>query len=229
MHHGYLSSHLLRVVFWTNSNTHNYWQVISLFPIATIHCKKKQHIGYNLATEWLPWLRTDCIKRSKGQLPSSSTTTIHWQHPWGNHLLSLQAWKLLTATLKCICNCNLTESCQCIVVLRWTEQLLLGLPYPISLQYQSKHSHNHCLFSLSATRVTRVVKRISWSVSSSNQQRWILMSSSGCLACVSNSVIACRAAFTTKLEGFFRRLLQRTWRLLSKVLWSLSCSGDSAK
>ena len=125
MHHGYLSSHLLRVVFWTNSNTHNYWQVISLFPIATIHCKKKQHIGYNLATEWLPWLRTDCIKRSKGQLPSSSTTTIHWQHPWGNHLLSLQAWKLLTATLKCICNCNLTESCQCIVVLRWTDSCLL--------------------------------------------------------------------------------------------------------
>ena len=32
------------------------------------------------------------------------------------------------------------------------------------------------------------------------------MSSSGCLECVSNSVIACRAAFTTKLEGFFREL-----------------------
>ena len=30
------------------------------------------------------------------------------------------------------------EGCQCIVVVRWTGQLPFGLPYRISLQYQSK-------------------------------------------------------------------------------------------
>jgi len=48
-----------------------------------------------------------------------------------------KSMQFLTATLKCICNDPLTESCQCIVVVRWTGQLPLGLPYPITLQYKS--------------------------------------------------------------------------------------------
>ena len=48
----------------------------------------------------------------------------------------------------------LYESCQCNMVVRWTGQLPLGLPYAISLQYQKQTSHYHCLSSFSATMVT---------------------------------------------------------------------------
>ena len=40
---------------------------------------------------------------------------------------------------------NEAKGFQCIVAVRWTGQLPLGLPYAISLQYQKQTSHNHCL------------------------------------------------------------------------------------
>ena len=81
-----------------------------------IHCKNKLAVS---TTEWLPWLRTNwrdggyerfalvletnCKRKLKGQLPSSSynhntlkTLIIFVVHSPG--------YKFLTATLKCICN-----------------------------------------------------------------------------------------------------------------------------
>ena len=62
--------------------------------------------------------------------------------------------KNLTTALKCICIDSFTGVLRVVVVVIWTEQLHLGLPYAISTPCKSKTSHNHCLSSLSATRVT---------------------------------------------------------------------------
>ena len=55
-----------------------------------------------------------------------------------------------TAACKCICNDSFTDvmwiECQCIVV-------VLG-SCPLSLQYQKRTSHYHCLFSLYVIMVT---------------------------------------------------------------------------
>ena len=50
----------------------------------------------------------------------------------------LVTWRFLTATLKCICYESFTEGCWCIVVVRWTGQLPIELPYANSLPYLSK-------------------------------------------------------------------------------------------
>ena len=50
---------------------------------------------------------------------------------------------------------NVLRRCQCIVIVWWWIGLLhLRLPNAIRLPYQRKPSGNHCLSSLSATRVT---------------------------------------------------------------------------
>ena len=79
-----------------------------------------------VATSWkaseayFGW-KTNWIRQPMRQLLSSSsnhnTLTIHWQSSWGNHLLALKTWKLLTATLNCICNDSFTYVLRVICVL----------------------------------------------------------------------------------------------------------------
>ena len=50
-------------------------------------------------------LKTNCIRQPQRKLPTLSFnhyTLTTLEHPWGIHLLAIRAWKLLTATLKCI-------------------------------------------------------------------------------------------------------------------------------
>ena len=99
-----------------------------------------------------------CIRQLIWQLPSSSynhntptalktsvkeSLQMHFKVAVGNfHVIR---WR----------NQGCYEGIQCIVALRWTGKLSLGLPYAITLQHHAKWcSYNHCFFSLSATRIT---------------------------------------------------------------------------
>jgi len=91
-------------------------------------------------------LKTNCIRK-----PS--------EHLWEDITNALQSY---SKELLCCYSASrwfphrCSEGCQCSVVVRWTGQLPFGLPYAISLQYQSTPLCNHCLSSLSATRVTNL-------------------------------------------------------------------------
>ena len=104
-------------------------------------------------------LDSNCTTPPEKQLASSYYNHNQQKICEGNHLLAPRMWKFLTTTFKCICNDSfviiLSVVMQCIVVVRWTGKLPVGLPYAISLSYQIKSViHKHCLFSVYETKVT---------------------------------------------------------------------------
>ena len=100
-----------------------------------------------LTTEWLPWLQRQwyalvCNTRLIAQFILQPQYTDNFQNTSvrGSLLMhfkvAVRNFHALSASRWFPHRCS--EVCLCIVVVRWTGQLPLGVPYVISLQYQSK-------------------------------------------------------------------------------------------
>ena len=91
-------------------------------------------VADKLERQWL-WevcfgIKTNCKRQPKGQLPSSSYNHDRVKS-FITSVLPTLVYKFLTTTLKCICNDSFTDVLRVVsvIVVRWTGQLPIGLPY----------------------------------------------------------------------------------------------------
>ena len=107
------------------------------------------------------WSRRQ-TRKPKGKLPMQLILQSQYtENPHNAYICGSLTSKFVVYSLTDVLR---VVGCWCIVVVRWTRQLPLGFPFTIivSNTMQKQTSHNHCLSSLSAIRVTTLSQWQLW-------------------------------------------------------------------